>query len=294
MAHETVTKSKRFYCVSTIPDICKTPVGSSVVPIPYTITGEFADAQSVSPNVKTHGEPVFLHGRSFIPAVKGDERGTVGGIKSGTNLKKVESQGNSSTKGANGTQTVQESRFVWMNNRNTIGRIYERGVQAPRSRLQRLKDLAWESAQDASQYYKDNWSAGMHKAGQYGMDKGGDLAMASAATCVAGVAVGATGVGLPVAAAMEATAAVGGTTSAVMVGGGYAADSTATALDQAADYFLTGKTPDWAGTVADMASSAVENLALRKISRVGNLFKKLLPKKSKPGSTPPPAKPPAK
>ena len=39
MAHETVTKSKRFYCVSLTPDICKTPVGNSVVPIPYTITG---------------------------------------------------------------------------------------------------------------------------------------------------------------------------------------------------------------------------------------------------------------
>ncbi|WBS02566.1 DUF4150 domain-containing protein [Pseudoduganella sp. SL102] len=294
MAHETVTKSKRFYCVSTLPDICKTPVGSTVVPIPYTITGEFADAQAVSANVKTHGEPAFLHGRSFIPAVKGDERGTVGGIKSGTNLKKVESLGNSSTKGANGTQTVQESRFVWMNNRNTIGRIYERGVQAPRSRLQRLGDWLKEGAKDAAQYYKDNVSADMHEFGQDAMDVSGDIAMASAATGVAGVAVGATGVGLPVAAAMETAAAAGGATSVVVGGTGYAADSAATVLDSAADFILTGKTPDVAGMASGMAVSAVENLALKKIPVVGGWIKKWLPKKATPGSTPPPAKPPAK
>ncbi|GGY45224.1 PAAR-like domain-containing protein [Pseudoduganella albidiflava] len=296
MAHETVTKSKRFYCVSTLPDICKTPVGSTVVPIPYTITGEFADAQAVSANVKTHGEPAFLHGRSFIPAVKGDERGTLGGIKSGTNLKKVESLGNSSTKGANGTQTVQESRFVWMNNRNTIGRIYERGVQAPRSRLQRLGDWLKEGAKDAAQYYKDNVSADMHDIGQAGMDKGGDLMTASAATGVAGLAVGATGVGAPVAAAMGTVAGVGGATGGVMLSGGYALDSTAAVLDQAADLILTGKTPDWAGTAAGIASSGVENLALNRIKRFGGGIMKLLPfgGKGKPGSTPAPAKPPAK
>ncbi|WP_426171409.1 RHS repeat-associated core domain-containing protein [Pseudoduganella sp. R-34] len=288
MAHETVTKSKRFYCVSLTPDICKTPVGNSVVPIPYTITGEFKDAKDVSRSVKTQSAPVFLHNKSVIPSVKGDERGTLGGVKSGTYLKTVESKDYSSTKGANGTQTIQESRIVWMNNRNTIGRIYERGVQAARTRLQNLGRAASETLHDAAQGYKDNVSDSLHQFGKDAMDKGGDIAMGSAAVGVGGLAVGATGVGLPVAAAMETTAAAGGVTAGAVTATGYAADTSATVLDQAADYILTGKTPDIVTAATGMAYSAAENLVFKKVAKVGSFLKKLMPtKKAKPGSTPP-------
>lgn len=288
MAHETVTKSKRFYCVSLTPDICKTPVGNSVVPIPYTITGEFKDAKDVSRSVKTQSAPVFLHNKSVIPSVKGDERGTLGGVKSGTYLKRVESKDYSSTKGANGTQTIQESRMVWMNNRNTIGRIYERGVQAARTRLQSLGKAASETLHDAAQGYKDNVSDSLHQFGKDAMDKGGDIAMGSAAVGVGGLAVGATGVGLPVAAAMETTAAAGGVTAGAVTATGYAADTSATVLDQAADYILTGKTPDIVTAATGMAYSAAENLVFKKVAKVGSFLKKLMPsKKAKPGSTPP-------
>ncbi|MRV75984.1 DUF4150 domain-containing protein [Duganella sp. FT92W] len=298
MAHETVTKSQRFYCVSVTPDICKTQVGNSVVPIPYTITGEFKDAQDVSRSVKMHSEPAFLYGKSFIPAVKGDERGTLGGIKSGTYLKRAQPKDKSSTKGANGTQTVQESRFIWMNDRNTIGRIYERGVQGARARLQKLAASASAELKDAAQHYKDNVSADMHAAGQKAMDTGGDIAMGSAALGATGLAVGATGVGAPVAAVMEAGAAAGGTVGGVVAGTGYAADTTATVLDHAADYILTGKVPPVLGTLGDMATNAAENLVLKKVKRipfVDSLLKKWLPaKKAAPGSTPaPPKKAPA-
>ena len=288
MAHETVTKSKRFYCVSLTPDICKTPVGNSVVPIPYTITGEFKDAKDVSRSVKTQSAPVFLHNKSVIPSVKGDERGTLGGVKSGTYLKTVESKDYSSTKGSNGTQTIQESRIVWMNNRNTIGRIYERGVQAARTRLQSLGKAASETLHDAAQGYKDNVSDSLHKFGKDAMDKGGDIAMGSAAVGVGGLAVGATGVGLPVAAAMETTAAAGGVTAGAVTATGYAADTSATVLDQAADYILTGKTPDIVTAATGVAYSAAENLVFKKVAKVGSFLKKLMPsKKAKPGSTPP-------
>ena len=288
MAHETVTKSKRFYCVSLTPDICKTPVGNSVVPIPYTITGEFKDAKDTSRSVKTQSAPVFLHNKSVIPSVKGDERGTLGGIKSGTYLKTVESKDYSSTKGSNGTQTIQESRMVWMNNRNTIGRIYERGVQAARTRLQSMGKAASEALHDTAQGYKDNVSDSLHQFGKDAMDKGGDIAMGSAAVGVGGLAVGATGVGLPVAAAMETTAAAGGVTAGAVTATGYAADTSATVLDQAADYILTGKTPDIVTAATGMASSAAENLVFKKVAKLGSFLKKLMPsKKSKPGSTPP-------
>ncbi|PHV04647.1 hypothetical protein CSQ96_24450, partial [Janthinobacterium sp. BJB412] len=141
MANETVTKSKRFYCVSLIPDVCKTPMGPSTPPIPYTIIGEFADAVGASPNVKSQSEPVILHQRSFIPTVKGDEPGTAGGVKSGTTGKRVETKTASSSYRANGSYLVQVGREVWMNDKNTVGKIYERGGQLPRSRLQQINPV---------------------------------------------------------------------------------------------------------------------------------------------------------
>ena len=133
MAKETVTKSSRFYCVSTIPDFCKTPIGPATPPLPYTIKGEFKETSAASPNVKSHSEPVFLHNKSFIPTVTGDEPGVAKGIKSNTVGKRVESLTFSPTYGSNTTQTIQEGGIVWMNDRNTIGQIYERGgkAQAP-------------------------------------------------------------------------------------------------------------------------------------------------------------------
>ncbi|GGC23017.1 PAAR-like domain-containing protein [Pseudoduganella buxea] len=293
MAHETVTKSQRFYCVSITPDICKTPVGSSVVPIPYNITGEFKDSLSVSSNVKAHGEPVFLHNRSYIPAVKGDERGTLGGVKSGTFMKRVESLQFSSTKGANGTQTIQESRLVWMNDRNTVGRILERKVQAPRARIKMFGYELPGSVKEAAQIYMDDYSASVHQFGANAMDAGGKIGMGSAALGVAGLGVAATGVGAPVAAAMETGAALGGATAGAVAGGGYVIDSGATLADQAAEYFISGKTPDVLAAAKDMATSGLENLLLRKIPGGGGLFKRFFKKKDVPGKStaPPPKKP---
>ncbi|MFZ3288076.1 MAG: PAAR-like domain-containing protein, partial [Telluria sp.] len=255
MANETATKSKRFYCVSLIPDICKTPIGSSTPPIPYSVVGEFADATDVSPNVKSRSEPVILYQQSVIPTVKGDEPGTAGGIKSGTCGKRVETKTASKTYFGNGTATVQEGCEVWMNNRNTIGKIYERGGIAPRTRLQQISAMleaqiaeATEDARDAlksvAKGYKDNVSGAMHQIGSDAMDKGGKVLLGSSALGAAGVAVAATGVGAPVGAVMGAGAVAGGTVGGVVSVVGMATETVASVLDQAADFVLTGKTPD--------------------------------------------------
>ncbi len=136
MAREIVTKSRRFYPVSLSPDICKTPMGNSTPPIPYTIKGEFAEAKNVSPNISSHGDKIVLHDRSTIPTVTGDGPGSANGIKSGTVGKKVETQEKSSTVGTNGTHPVREGDVVKMNDNNTTGKIYERGGEAARPRIQ--------------------------------------------------------------------------------------------------------------------------------------------------------------
>ncbi|MDM5179742.1 DUF4150 domain-containing protein [Massilia sp. DJPM01] len=292
MAHETVTKSKRFYCVSLIPDFCKTPVGNSVVVIPYNIKGEFITSQAVSKSVKTHSEPVFLHNRSYIPSVTGDSLGKLGGVKSGTFLKRVESNQFSSTKGSNGTQTIQESRFVWMNNKNTYGRVLETQGQAPRGRL---TILGWEvpTAKEAAQAYRDKYSESLHQFGGDAMDVGGKIGKGSAVLGVAGAGVAATGVGLPAAAAMEVGAAAGGITAGAVGGTGLVVDSVATVGDMAADYFIDGKVPDAVGAAGDMALNAAENMLFKKIPGGGKLFDRLFKKKNVPGKTPELPKKPA-
>lgn len=281
MTNETVTKASRFYCVSLSPDICKTPVGSSTPPIPYNIIGEFSEAQNASPNVKSHSEPVILHQRSTIPTVKGDAAGKAGGVKSGTVGKQVDTKVASPIHRANGASLVQMGREVWMNSRNTVGKIYERGAEAAKPVLKELKAAIREAAQD----YKDHGSKKMHGAAEDMVDAGGTVLTGSAVLGVAGVGVAATGVGAPVAAAMEAGAAAGAVAGTATVASGTAMEASATVLDQAADYILTGKTPDLLSTAADIGMNVAGNVLQAAVfSKIpgGKILSKFLGKKTAP------------
>lgn len=300
MTNETVTKSQRFYCVSLTPDICKTPVGSSTPPLPYTVIGEFSKAINASPNVKSHSEPVILHQRSTIPTVSGDAAGRAGGVKSGTVGKQVDTLESSSSHRANGAELVQVGRQVWMNSRNTVGKIYERGGEAARPTLSSLSATIRQLAQD----YKEHGSKELHGAASDVTEAGGTILAGSAVVAVAGVAVAATGVGAPVAAGMETAAAVGTAAGGITVASGAAMEASATVLDQAADYVLTGKTPDVINTAMAIGINAAENIAVNAVLRRipgGRWFAKKISKKireklvgKKPEKAPHLGKPPPK
>jgi hypothetical protein len=66
------------------PDVCKTPVGSSVVPIPYPNIGQSADTTGGPSKVKTDGKMPMVKGAKYSKS-SGDEPGTVGGVVSGVN-----------------------------------------------------------------------------------------------------------------------------------------------------------------------------------------------------------------
>jgi hypothetical protein len=133
MAGEIVTKSKRFYCVSIVPDFCRTPIGPSAVPVPYMIIGEFCEATGVSRNITSNGEPVVIHASTVIPTVKGDEPGIAKGIKSNTVGGRVQHMEKSSTLSFNGERAVRVGDLVYMNDKNTIGKVFER-LDAPASK----------------------------------------------------------------------------------------------------------------------------------------------------------------
>lgn len=135
MSREFVTKSARFYAVSLRPDICKTPVGNSMPPIPYTIKGEFSEAVGTAVGVTSHNEPMAIADSTRIPTVTGDAPGTGKGIKSGTVGKQVQHDEHSKTVKFNGQRAIREGDRVTMNDGNTQGKIFERGGEAAKPRI---------------------------------------------------------------------------------------------------------------------------------------------------------------
>ena len=64
------------------PDVCKTQVGPSVVPIPYPNIAQSTDTDKGSKSVKMDGNPIMLKGSNFKTST-GDEPGSLKGIVSG-------------------------------------------------------------------------------------------------------------------------------------------------------------------------------------------------------------------
>lgn len=82
-------KNSIFMVVSLLPDVCKTPMGSSMVPVPYPIVGDLNNSVAVAKTVFFNRDPVFLLSDSVVTTVTGNEAGTGGGMKSGVNKGKV-------------------------------------------------------------------------------------------------------------------------------------------------------------------------------------------------------------
>jgi hypothetical protein len=65
------------------PDVCLTPVGKSVVPIPYPNTGKSADTVKGPKSVTTDGEMPMVKGAKYSKST-GDQAGSKKGVASGT------------------------------------------------------------------------------------------------------------------------------------------------------------------------------------------------------------------
>lgn len=67
-----------------MPDVCKTPAGPAVVPIPYPNIGQASDTSDGPKKVKTDGKMPMTKGAKYSKS-SGDEAGTAGGVVSGCN-----------------------------------------------------------------------------------------------------------------------------------------------------------------------------------------------------------------
>lgn len=116
MATENITaKDSAYVLISIAPDVCLTPIGSSVVPIPYPITHRMNQSEQCSKDVFINGEAAFLHELSFVDKVQGDAPGTRGGVVTGVNGKVSHSLNHSSTVFINGKPMVRTGDRVQMN-----------------------------------------------------------------------------------------------------------------------------------------------------------------------------------
>lgn len=75
-------KDSRWLIVGILPDVCLTP--PSNIPVPYQVISDLGDAQGTVDNVRINGNPAFVFDKSKAPKTRGDEAGSLGGIKSGT------------------------------------------------------------------------------------------------------------------------------------------------------------------------------------------------------------------
>lgn len=120
---EGARKGKNFIAVCTSPDVCLTPLGPVMVPVPYQIVAILDDACMASDDVKFAGEPALVKDRSMVMKVVGNEAGVGGGIKSGHNRWLVEFDEGSSLIHINGQEVVRHGDTCWMNGRNTRGKV---------------------------------------------------------------------------------------------------------------------------------------------------------------------------
>jgi hypothetical protein len=80
---QTVVHETSDGVLNTFPDVCKTPMGSSVVPVPYSNTATSQDTANGSKTVTVDGNTFMLKDSVFSKST-GDEPGSAMGVGSGT------------------------------------------------------------------------------------------------------------------------------------------------------------------------------------------------------------------
>lgn len=108
-------KDGTWMIISTAPDVCKTPIGSSIVPIPYPVVAYLSDSKNTSPNVRANNDYVVILAESFVSQTIGDAAGSATGIKSGTVGGKCYFDEHSKSVRVNKRQIIRHGDKAWMN-----------------------------------------------------------------------------------------------------------------------------------------------------------------------------------
>lgn len=119
-------KSAKIVCLA--PDICLTPMGNSVVPIPYMIVSQLDWSETTSGNTKLTGQQAFTMD-SRTNKVTGNEPGSNDGIKSGVNKGYCRPISKKTSVFVNGAELIENDNMYDMNCAgpngpgNTVGKL---------------------------------------------------------------------------------------------------------------------------------------------------------------------------
>ncbi|MCF6446081.1 DUF4150 domain-containing protein [Nereida sp. MMG025] len=119
---------KKANVVCLAPDVCLTPVGSSIVLIPYMILSKLDWSETTVDNVKLTGMKAF-NMNSRTNKVTGDEPGTKGGVKSGVNKGYCRPISKKTSVFVKGAELIQDDNMYDMNCNgpngpgNTVGKL---------------------------------------------------------------------------------------------------------------------------------------------------------------------------
>lgn len=108
-------KHEKWKVVSIVPDVCKTPMGGAIPPVPYPVTAELQAATGVAQSVRVNGKPVVVFDKSLVPKTDGDQAGAAKGVKSNTVGGKCYPKEKSSTVRAEKKPVVRHNDLFWMN-----------------------------------------------------------------------------------------------------------------------------------------------------------------------------------
>lgn len=110
-----------FMAISTAPSINNTPVGPSMVPIPYPTVQDLGNSIDTAKTVNFNGKPAYLLDRTTQGGCIGDAPGTGRGVKSGTVGGEVRPVAGSKTVRIEGKQVVRSGDPCTMNGGNNPG-----------------------------------------------------------------------------------------------------------------------------------------------------------------------------
>ena len=266
-------KNSNFKAISTAPSINKTPVGSSIPPLPYPVFQTLDSSLGIVPTVRLNGDSAYVLNQSTQPTCIGDAAGSVGGIKSGTVSGEVKPVQGSSTVRMGGQPIIRDGDPCTLNSGNCPG-VYLTS-QTGAGSLDHVTDTN-PPIQPETKEEKSLWSTGAHLV----------LGGASLIPFLSVVTSGADALlylaeGDKAGAAMSGVGMIPGAKLAIVAGKGIAMAKAAAA---------TGKTVAILGTVAKEGHVATEVVQAAKLAEEAEKAAKLAKeaeeaKKAKDGTT---------
>ncbi len=154
----------------TTVDVCRTTIGSAVVPISYTNIAKSSDADKTAGSVIINGNPACIKSSTFAKSC-GDESGDKKGVNSGTITEKAEFITASGNVFFEGIGATRQGDMMVSNNKNTAPMpLVQGGAGAPPAGdLEGTEEIAgqelpdtveWEVAGDEMHFVKGIFEGG--------------------------------------------------------------------------------------------------------------------------------------